>query len=70
VVSKAIAHELAANGYDLLVLGTPLADLEGHISLRGVVEQVMSETITCATLLVRSTVSSFREPAAIDTVRV
>jgi nucleotide-binding universal stress UspA family protein len=70
VVSKTITQELAADGYDLLVLGTPLADLEGHISLRGVVEQVMSETITCATLLVRSTVSSFREPAAIDTVRV
>jgi sulfate transport system ATP-binding protein len=70
VVSKAIAHELAANGYDLLVLGTPLADREGRISLKGVVEQVMSETIACTTLLVRSTVSSFREPVTIDTVRV
>jgi sulfate transport system ATP-binding protein len=70
VVSQTIAHELAANGYDLLVLGTPLADREGHISLKGVVEQVMSETIICATLLVRSTVASFREPIAIDTVRV
>lgn len=70
VVSKAIAHELAANDYDLLVLGTPLADREGRISLKGVVGQVMSEAIPCATLLVRSTVSSYREPVAIDTVRV
>ena len=42
-VSKTIAQELAADGYDLLVLGTPLADLDGHISLKGVVEQVMGE---------------------------
>jgi sulfate/thiosulfate transport system ATP-binding protein len=70
VVSKAIAQELSANGYDLLVLGTPLADLEGHISLKGVVEQVMSEAATCATLLVRSTEYSFREPVVVDTVRV
>lgn len=54
-VSKTIAHELAASGYDLLVLGTPLADLSGHISLKGVVEQVMAETATCATMLVRAT---------------
>jgi nucleotide-binding universal stress UspA family protein len=70
VVSETIAQELAASGYDLLVLGTPLADLEGHISLRGVVEQVMSETPTCATLLVRSREYSFREPVVTDTVRV
>jgi sulfate transport system ATP-binding protein len=69
-VSKAIAQELASNNYDLLVLGTPLADREGRIALKGVVEQVLNETIPCATLLVRSTVASFREPVAVDTVRV
>jgi nucleotide-binding universal stress UspA family protein len=70
VVSKAIAQELAANGYDLLVLGTPLADREGHISLKGVVEQVMSETSTCATLLVRSTEYFVPRAGRVDTVRV
>mgnify|MGYP001214821681 CR=1 FL=1 len=69
-VSKTIAHELAASGYDLLVLGTPLADLSGHISLKGVVEQVMAETATCATMLVRATEYSFREPVVVDTVYV
>ena len=69
-VSKTIAEELAANGYDLLVLGTPLADLAGHISLKGVVEQVMGGTPTCATLLVRATEYSFREPVVVDTVYV
>ncbi len=70
VVSKAIAHELAANNYDLLVLGTPLADRDGYISLKGVVEQVLSETTTCATLLVRSQQTAPRELIAIDTVRL
>lgn len=60
VVSKAIAHGLAANDYDLLVLGTPLADRDGYISLKGVVEQVLSETATCATLLVRSQLTAPR----------
>lgn len=69
-VSKTIAQELAANSYDLLVLGTPLADLSGHISLKGVVEQVMGETATCATMLVRATEYSFREPVVVDTVYV
>jgi sulfate transport system ATP-binding protein len=69
-VSKTIAQELAADGYDLLVLGTPLADLDGHISLRGVVEQMMSRAPACATLLVRSTQYSFFEPAVVDTVRI
>jgi nucleotide-binding universal stress UspA family protein len=69
-VSKTIAQELAADGYDLLVLGTPLADLDGRISLRGVVEQMMSHAPACATLLVRSSKYSFYEPAVVDTVRV
>ncbi len=69
-VSKAIAEELTRNGYDLLVLGTPLADLEGHISLKGVVEQVIGESATCAVLLVRAREYSYREPAVTDTVRV
>jgi sulfate transport system ATP-binding protein len=69
-VSKTIAQELAADGYDLLVLGTPLADLDGRISLRGVVEQMMSQAPACATLLVRSTKYSFYEPAVVETVRI
>ncbi|MCS6844210.1 MAG: ATP-binding cassette domain-containing protein, partial [Caldilineales bacterium] len=62
-VSKTIAQELVTNGYDLLVLGTPLADREGRISLRGVVEQVISETATCAILLVRAREYLYRWPA-------
>ncbi len=69
-VSKTIARELAADGYDLLVLGTPLADLDGRISLHGVVEQMMSQAPACATLLVRSTKYSFYEPAVVETVRI
>lgn len=70
VVSQAIAQELAAGGYDLLVLGTPLADREGRISLRGVVGQVMNENPECATLLVRAAQYAFREPAVVETERV
>lgn len=69
-VSRTIAQELAADGYDLLVLGTPLAGLDGRIALRGVVEQVIGQSPPCATLLVRSTRHSFYEPAVVDTVRV
>jgi nucleotide-binding universal stress UspA family protein len=69
-VSKTIARELAADGYDLLVLGTPLADLDGRISLHGVVEQMMSQAPACATLLVRSTKYSFYEPVVVETVRI
>lgn len=69
-VSRAIAQELAAGSYDLLVLGTPLAGLDGRIALRGVVEQVIGQSPPCATLLVRSTRHSFYEPAVVDTVRV
>jgi sulfate transport system ATP-binding protein len=69
-VSKAIAQELTIGGYDLLVLGTPPADRDGKISLKGVVGQVMSETPACATLLVRSAQYTFYETSSADKVRV
>jgi sulfate transport system ATP-binding protein len=70
-VSKTVAQELATGGYDLLVLGTPLADLSGQISLRrGAVGQVMSEAPGCATLLVRSSQATVPEPATAGTVRI
>jgi sulfate transport system ATP-binding protein len=64
VVGKTIVDELAQGGYDLLVLGAPLADRDGRISLRGVVEQAMSESMACALLIVRSNPSLFVEPAS------
>jgi nucleotide-binding universal stress UspA family protein len=70
-VSQIVEQELASGGYDLLVLGTPLADLSGHISLRrGVVGQVMAVTPCCATLLVRSGQATVAEPATMALVRV
>lgn len=67
--SKTIQQELA-QGYDLLVLGTPLADLGGRIALKGVVEQVLQGATGSAVLLVRSTEYSYHEPVMVDTVRV
>lgn len=69
-VSQTIAKELAAGGYDLLVLGTPLADLDGRISLHGVVEQMLTQTPACATLLVRSTKHSHFGIPVVETVRI
>jgi sulfate transport system ATP-binding protein len=57
-VSKCIVQELRTGGYDLLVLGAPLPDLDGKISLKGVVGQVMGDAATCVTLIVRSNVQS------------
>ncbi len=62
-VNSTVAQELATGSYDLLVLGTPLADLNGQIALRrGVVGQVMAEVPCCATLLVRSGQATLPEP--------
>jgi sulfate transport system ATP-binding protein len=69
-ISQTIVQELTTNGYDLLVMGTPLPDREGRISLKGVVEQVLGETAICAILLVRGHEQVYREPALLDSVRV
>jgi nucleotide-binding universal stress UspA family protein/CheY-like chemotaxis protein len=49
-----IRNELRSGDYDLLVLGAPLADERGQVSLSGVVEQALSSTLDCAALIVRS----------------
>lgn len=81
-VSQTVLHELTAGGYDLLVLGAPLADRDGRISLRGVVEQVMNASPApgharglapgpaCAVLIVRSNTQSLYEPVVSEMVRV
>lgn len=57
-VAKAIVQELTTGGYDLLVMGAPLPDRDGKISLKGIVGQVMAESPACAVLIVRSSVQS------------
>lgn len=52
--AETILQELRRNPYDLLVIGAPLADPRGHISLNGVVGQVLSEVADRAVLIVRS----------------
>jgi sulfate transport system ATP-binding protein len=49
-----IMEERAAGNYDLLVVGAPLSDAEGHTSLNGVVGQIVNEAHEYAVLIVRS----------------
>lgn len=53
-VSAEILAEVNSGNYDLLVLGAPLANHSGEISLNGVVDQVLRANHHCATLIVRS----------------
>ena len=53
-VRDEIVREMKTAGYDLLVLGSPLPDREGAISLRGVVGQVLAALAGQPTLIVRS----------------
>ncbi len=54
-VRDEITREVTAGGYDLLVLGAPLAARDGKISLTGVVSQVLN-VINRPVLIVRSEV--------------
>jgi sulfate transport system ATP-binding protein len=49
-----ILSELESGAYDLLVMGAPLPDGEGQISLAGVIEQVLAEGKERLTLIVRT----------------
>lgn len=51
---EVIAQEVKRGGYDLLVMGAPLAGQKGQISLSGVVEQALNTINDRATLIVRS----------------
>jgi nucleotide-binding universal stress UspA family protein len=49
-----IMNEVSQGGYDLVVLGLPLAKLSGKVSLSGVVEQLLNTITDRAVLMVRS----------------
>ena len=53
-VSQEIQEELAAHAYDFLVLGSPLPDRMGDVSLDGVIRQVIAASPQFPTLIVRS----------------
>jgi sulfate transport system ATP-binding protein len=53
-VHHEIMEQMKLGGHDLLVLGTPLADRNGQVSLSGVVTQVLEELKDHPVLLVRS----------------
>lgn len=53
-VSAEINNELTEGKYDFLVLGSPLAGLDGQITLTGVVGQLMNKVIDIPILIVRS----------------
>jgi len=49
-----ITREIQQGGFDLVILGAPLADRERHVSLTKVVEGVMKNAGDCSILIVRS----------------
>jgi sulfate transport system ATP-binding protein len=52
--AETIEREVSQGGFDLVVLGLPLAKLNGKVSLSGVVEQLLKTITDRAVLLVRS----------------
>jgi len=52
--AEEISQEVSQGGYDLLVMGLPLARASGKISLSGIVEQILNSVTDRATLVVRS----------------
>lgn len=56
LVREEITNEITSGGYDLLVMGAPLAERDGKISLNGIVGQVLG-VINRPVLIVRSGVS-------------
>jgi sulfate transport system ATP-binding protein len=61
-VRAEIIAEMAAGGYDLLVLGAPLARPDGRGVLAGVVGQILSDTTDRPVLIVRSPFAAARVP--------
>ncbi len=57
-VRSEIASEAATGNYDLLVLGAPLPDRDGTISLDGLISQVLNDVPDRVTLIVRSNYKS------------
>ena len=52
--AEEIAQEVSQGGYDLLVMGLPLARASGKISLSGIAEQILNTVTDRAILVVRS----------------
>jgi nucleotide-binding universal stress UspA family protein len=53
-IAEVIQIEIRENGYDLVVMGAPLPNSDGRISLTGVVAQTLEIITTCSILIVRS----------------
>jgi len=53
-VAAQVQEEWSSGAYDLLVVGSPLPDREGHIALDGVVGQLIKIAQDCPVLIVRS----------------
>lgn len=53
-VAEEISAEVRENGYDLVVLGAPLPNPDGRISLNGTVSQALEKISNCSVLIVRS----------------
>lgn len=62
LIESAIIDELRADAHDLLVMGAPLPDKDGYVSLEGVIGRLLSAVNDCPTLIVRSAVPSKSEP--------
>ncbi|MFL5801097.1 MAG: hypothetical protein ACJ8CR_05070, partial [Roseiflexaceae bacterium] len=62
VVRDEILAEMTEGGYDLLVLGAPLARADGRGVLAGVVGQILSEAADRPVLIVRSSHTASRVP--------
>jgi sulfate transport system ATP-binding protein len=62
-IESVIMNELRTDAHDLLVMGAPLPDKEGHVSLDGVIGRLLNTLNDCPLLIVRSAVPSKSEPA-------
>ena len=49
-----IIEEMQKGEYDLVILGAPLPNRDGHVALTKVVENVMKNAGNCSVLIVRS----------------
>ena len=50
----AVQDEIAKEPYDLIVLGAPLPDRQGHVDFSGVIGSILSTVENCAFLIIRS----------------
>ncbi|HEY4688159.1 MAG TPA: ATP-binding cassette domain-containing protein [Anaerolineae bacterium] len=69
-VRDEIFRELAAADYGLIVLGAPLPDREGHVSLGGLIGQVLSDISDRALLIVRSNYTTDKPSAPMGGNRI